>query len=1487
MKILNMYLLRVVLVGFLLSTVASAQNLLWWQNISEGKGAPIVKFDDNTPEIATSGSIIHSLWLTWTGFASGTHELNYRRSADNGITWGPKIKLIEDYFDAERGSRRMAVSGNYVHIIVNENFGAERQVIYFRSSDGGASFEPPKVLFNTQFGSQLINIDAEGSRVRISVEENKRLHMFKSDDNGSNFEKKLALGETFTATQYTSLKISGQNVFMICENQGRVHLLSSNDGGNTFNNKIISEPSKNGQHVTYPFINSNNSYCPKIAVDGNKIWIVWLGLDENDKLTVFVRHSPDGGVTLDTLKKVSGTITNISFGLETIAAKGNNVYVVFTSTNNLLYINQSMNGGTTYIGAKEFTRPNSYYLNSSFEPQLIIDPKDNGAYVIGSGIIIGKLLPDGTEKIPSFYGNYNFNSSREPKMVLSSGGYLHILQRAGIPGSDVNIWYRRINTNPIDPGNSDQVIKLNPVQSGDSARFDNMIIGPEISKKFSEAMTIEFWVKPSSLQNGEKKMLTQYRNGTGNLFNPLAFQLGATASNEPVAGLITSTGLYLLPAVKKLTADFWNHLAVSYKNDGSVNNFKVFINGQIAAQKTATGTITFSDALWILGSYGGVNTGPPGFIGSIDDLRFWNVGRSPDEIRINRFSKLQGNELGLVANYRFDVISPFGEVADISGNGHTGYLMYKEELKPSNIVDPKVSFTYIQSVKELYFTGKTVIQGVNKWDFGDNKTSDQLNPYYKYSSPGTFDVCFSVQGNEMIGTYCEKVEVKGIKDFSPKIAWNTGFFTIDVYGGGFKENSNLVLKHPDFGEIAALNLARDLQNGTITGVFDLHGAKIGNWQVVVRTGASDLVSSGLLKIETGQKINLDLNFVSSSAMLVNRWQTNILTISNKSPVDAVGVLLWVVYDDDPNLDLKFLNLKFTPHPEAVELGLENMLLGIDPFEVIDSMHGATGPQKVYPIYFPLIKANSTTDIQIRMVSKKAGKNFNLKAWINPPLYQSPINSSTLWCMANALIRYGTRVVLDITPFVPCIRLVPELAFENAVYKDFKPPTPQVGLFETRSFKYIAVTRILKCVFWSTSDIPKTLSGTRAIIAAITNLGESYQDLSDCYYGFEKLKFLDLKLFTLFSLDPNDKSGPIGYGTKNFIGNNQRVNYVVRFENTSTATAPAQEVFITDTLNNQMFDIKDFTFGPAGFGDTVITAIKGQYSFAHDVDLRPKKNIILRIEGQADTTKSIVNWKFTSLDPRFMELTEDPFGGFLPPNKVSPEGEGFVSFNVGLKNIPKNNDKISNRASIIFDLNKPILTNTYENTFDLVNPVSKVNINNPTTKDTVFTVNIAGSDTGSGIQSYDVYVSENFGEFLPYKEVFGNTFTFKGVIGKNYRFYSLAIDNAGNREAKKSSPDADVSITSSIQDNYILEKLIVYPSPSSFELFVEFYLPFEEFIDISMSDISGRELIRHDQIKCNSGLNVKNLDVTSLPDGFYNLSLKVGNRKVYKKVVVIK
>lgn len=278
-------------------------------------------------------------------------------------------------------------------------------------------------------------------------------------------------------------------------------------------------------------------------------------------------------------------------------------------------------------------------------------------------------------------------------------------------------------------------------------------------------------------------------------------------------------------------------------------------------------------------------------------------------------------------------------------------------------------------------------------------------------------------------------------------------------------------------------------------------------------------------------------------------------------------------------------------------------------------------------------------------------------------------------------------------------------------------------------------------------------------------------------------------------DPNEKVGPSGNGTQAFVGTQQPLPYTIYFENVPTAQGYAARVLVTDQLNTNL-DPRTFRLKEINFGSHRITVPENRAFFQQRVQLGAEfNNLLADISAGVNIATGQVTWTLTAIDPATGEQPNSASLGLLPPNDETGRGQGFVTYTVQPKADAPTGTIITNSATIIFDTEEPITTNSVSNTLDADLPTSAVNAL-PATSAQTFTVSWAGDDPlgGSGLQSYDIWVAENNGPYQPFLS--GTTETsaqFTGVPGTTYRFYSIARDNAGNVEAAPPAPDATTAI----------------------------------------------------------------------------------------------
>ena len=281
-------------------------------------------------------------------------------------------------------------------------------------------------------------------------------------------------------------------------------------------------------------------------------------------------------------------------------------------------------------------------------------------------------------------------------------------------------------------------------------------------------------------------------------------------------------------------------------------------------------------------------------------------------------------------------------------------------------------------------------------------------------------------------------------------------------------------------------------------------------------------------------------------------------------------------------------------------------------------------------------------------------------------------------------------------------------------------------------------------------------------------------------------------------DPNEKQGPVGYSEARFAGVQEPWPYTIYFENTSNAAAYARQVSIKDPLDPSM-DIRTFRLQEIAFGDVVVKVPTNRSFFQTRVALPPPHatNIVADLSAGVDLQSNIVFWTMNAIDLNTGELVASTDEGLLPPNTTNHIGEGHVIYTIKPKAGVATGTVVTNKAEIVFDTNEPIDTNPTTNTVDALPPTSTVGVPASVVVDTNFTVTWFGTDDagGSGVQNYDVYVSDNGGPWIMWLGATAqNSATYSGRPGHTYFFYSQARDNAANLEPAPAHYEASVLVS---------------------------------------------------------------------------------------------
>ncbi len=640
---------------------------------------------------------------------------------------------------------------------------------------------------------------------------------------------------------------------------------------------------------------------------------------------------------------------------------------------------------------------------------------------------------------------------------------------------------------------------------------------------------------------------------------------------------------------------------------------------------------------------------------------------------------------------------------------------------------------------------------------------------------------------------------------------NGGVIASTIYGSNIGDGATVKLTRAGQTDIPGANVHTAVGGKSIIAVFDLRGASPGSWNVVVTNpdSSTQQLTNGF-QVEPNSPNRLTVQISGAGVIRASHSRSNYDVIyTNHGNTDVYGVVLFITgvarnecaTPADVNctyLDTPLQNIPDLPGQDPLPAWVRQV-----PNIVPVDLPNVSGPGirqvGAIPVLIPRIPANTSRTFRFSMRFSVVGETAlqKINASILPPLVTAvtvPGASKPTIAMraltpddafsdgaacVHSIVQNAINCALGFVPGEQC--LAAGLAYMQNLAGAVGNNSYQ-NLDSTAAFsgaqQYAGLISIMTCL--------KSATPLGTFLNVLGCLAGVYDSCVTCLGPDACNPF---NLYFVQSADPNEKTGVRRLTPQNYIPSSNML-YGISFENKPDATAPAQDVVITDQLDTTKLDVTTFELGQMTFGDTVINVPTGLTSFTTEVDLRPANDLLVSVNANLDQNTGLVTWTFLSLDPFTRQTPTNALAGFLPPNIDGVQGAGKVLFTISPKNTVTTGDEIRNHATIIFDLNAPITTNEWLNTIDDSKPISSVQPLAAQQSSTTFTVNWSGNDTGSGINDYTLYVSENGGPFNPSAVGTTNTTTqFTGAYDTTYSFYTISRDNAGNVEGAKVVGDA--------------------------------------------------------------------------------------------------
>ena len=1289
----------------------------------------------------------------------------------------------------------IAVEGQNVHIATINSKENGDEVIYTYSHNGGRTFET-RVLVDEEYrfgrphvvcNSQMLAIAFQSSRYGGSGGQARVLTSF---DGGATFKDCLIE----TTQNLVDVQASGRRWAVLGNDMdwyngmrwGNVYLTTSADGGQTVNTQNIA-----------PLVQDNTSWCelyymkgangnafnyhPQMTLEGTVINVIFRGcaevvegvLPRNDLNHTIFRRSTDFGATWTDAKYIPGTS-----GTEgAIAAKGQHIYVLQATANPRVY--HSHDGGQTWDVQTRCTW-NSGDYNNFYE--LYIAPDDpTGQHVYMTGVrgllvesrdgfrTVHRNLVIGSESWD--YKNWN---NQALTVLVDQEGTEHWLMNFSPQSRDLTFWnivHRRNDLLPAT-GNTNMALDISRIPDQvANYPLTNVIIPmtPSIMET-KNATTVECWVRVDEGTGLQIAGLSNDNPNTcGNVYyggwyiginsdgNDWFSVNGSVSTELSVDGIGKSIWDRWRLQIKEWGK--WHHVALTYDSNADKDNIRLYMDGMLLSVNTEHGPLRIGNNPIVIGRRDNNSYNAPRAL--VDNFAIYSRALTQEEIREHIYNMPDATDPDCRLLLTFD-----GSLQDKSQyHNDPAPLLDALLAEHDGIRPPHPEFTLSQDLsgQNVYLNDMTQDGEACWWILPDPWNLDRFDKYSTRQTPhvtqnvsghpGTYRYDMVAKGTGDCNAYAsapsQSIIIGGLKRVYPESAAQADGVSLRIEGGYRLTYSNKprVALHGASGDIEGVwCVERGYDSNNVFSPddlaparFNLSSAPTGKYDVIV--GTDTLFQA--FTVEPGGEPDVWADVNGYEKMLWGRYQKFTINYGNRSNTPAFNVPFIIgIPSMHGNVDVTFDFDISEFSPDLDEDALALAMQGTDYMMIYDAQRGDS--IRCYMLLIPYIAPNSTEAKTFRIrYNKPTGNSYSNEVemyfMIQEPwgaefteggYARAPRMLYTMEQMECMAMKFGQQLLED--------GVIGQLPGIGCLYNAGKTVIQAgVDIYNRNSDGWV---NFGKNFVGAALGCGADLTGVGAVGQGLFAIGNmcwsalnAYWNREECLNGPGNKK----KSRAVNSYDPNEMIGPLGADENaHYIQPIGAMPYTITFENKSTATAPANEVWITDTLDLTKLDASTFCFNGFGWADQEFT-VGGQrtkeftFNVPYTVD---GQEILVRVSGQFDEEQGIARWNFVSLQRNGNEL-EDIMLGFLAPNNESHVGEGYVSFTIDHKENPANGSTVSNEATIIFDANEAIKTNTFVNTFDTDYPTSQ--IVSVSERNGGLDVTVAGSDGTSGIDHYDL------------------------------------------------------------------------------------------------------------------------------------------------------
>jgi hypothetical protein len=365
-------------------------DIYFKRSVDNGTTFGSVENLSNSPGNSTDPQIAlynNNLYVVWSDDSTGNGDIYFKRSVDNGSTFDT-VNNISKNNTGSSSDPQIGTSSNNVYVVWTDTSSSKSEIYYRQSIDGGVKFGGLKEISKTKSinGEFALypQIIAFGNNVFIAWQDKvlggNEIFFRASIDGGNKFTGIKNLSRNNTGDSITPVLAANANNTLVVwsdtsPGKSEILLRSSLDNGNTFGGV---------KNISW---NEGSSYDPQIAISGRNLYVLW---EDNSQggltFDLIFRASSDGGRNFAEKQNIARYLGESSdYGQ--IVIGGNNVYVVWSESPQFSYppkyeifIKTSRDNGTTFGDGVNLSNNEG----SSVDPHIAISQDKKTVFVVWS-----------------------------------------------------------------------------------------------------------------------------------------------------------------------------------------------------------------------------------------------------------------------------------------------------------------------------------------------------------------------------------------------------------------------------------------------------------------------------------------------------------------------------------------------------------------------------------------------------------------------------------------------------------------------------------------------------------------------------------------------------------------------------------------------------------------------------------------------------------------------------------------------------------------------------------------------------------------------------------------------------------------------------------------------------------------------------------------------------------------------------------------------